>query len=41
MGHVLLGVLFLLIVLHRDILHSRALEAKDVYTMVRRVSAQA
>ncbi|KAK2496046.1 hypothetical protein MC885_008526, partial [Smutsia gigantea] len=33
LGHVLLGFLFLLIVLHRDILHRRALEAKDVFAM--------
>ncbi|XP_052517738.1 SID1 transmembrane family member 1 [Budorcas taxicolor] len=31
LGHVLLGCLFLLIVLHRDILHRRALEAKDIF----------
>lgn len=35
LGHVLLGFLFLLIVLHRDILHRRALEAKDIFAMVR------
>ncbi|XP_070644312.1 SID1 transmembrane family member 1 isoform X6 [Bos indicus] len=34
LGHVLLGCLFLLIVLHRDILHRRALEAKDIFAMV-------
>ncbi|XP_075399578.1 SID1 transmembrane family member 1 isoform X5 [Tenrec ecaudatus] len=33
LGHVLLGFLFLLIVLRRDILHRRALEAKDVFAM--------
>ncbi|XP_036785489.2 SID1 transmembrane family member 1 isoform X2 [Manis pentadactyla] len=33
LGHVLLGFLFLLIVLHRDILHRRALEAKDIFAM--------
>uniref|UniRef100_A0A8C6E9V5 SID1 transmembrane family member 1 n=1 Tax=Moschus moschiferus TaxID=68415 RepID=A0A8C6E9V5_MOSMO len=33
LGHVLLGCLFLLIVLHRDILHRRALEAKDIFAM--------
>ncbi|KAM9173514.1 SID1 transmembrane family member 1 isoform 1-T1 [Pangshura tecta] len=32
-GHVLLGCLFLLIVLRRDILHRRSLEAKDTYTL--------
>ncbi|XP_053153719.1 SID1 transmembrane family member 1 isoform X2 [Hemicordylus capensis] len=32
-GHVLLGFLFLLIVLRRDILHRRSLEMKDIYTM--------
>ncbi|XP_060092833.1 SID1 transmembrane family member 1 [Heteronotia binoei] len=32
-GHVLLGFLFLLIVLRRDILHRRCLENKDIYTM--------
>ncbi|XP_039393235.1 SID1 transmembrane family member 1 isoform X6 [Mauremys reevesii] len=32
-GHVLLGCLFLLIVLRRDILHRRSLEAKDPYTL--------
>ncbi|XP_001106443.2 SID1 transmembrane family member 1 isoform X2 [Macaca mulatta] len=31
LGHVLLGFLFLLIVLCRDILHRRALEAKDLF----------
>ncbi|XP_033029535.1 SID1 transmembrane family member 1 [Lacerta agilis] len=31
-GHLLLGFLFLLIVLRRDILHRRSLEAKDTYT---------
>uniref|UniRef100_A0A670JTN6 SID1 transmembrane family member 1 n=1 Tax=Podarcis muralis TaxID=64176 RepID=A0A670JTN6_PODMU len=31
-GHLLLGFLFLLIVLRRDILHRRSLEAKDAYT---------
>lgn len=36
LGHVLLGFLFLLIVLRRDILHRRALEAKDIFAMVRR-----
>lgn len=36
LGYVLLGFLFLLIVLHRDILHRRALEAKDRFAMVRR-----
>lgn len=30
----LLGFLFLLIVLRRDILHRRAMEMKDVYTLV-------
>ncbi|XP_055424179.1 SID1 transmembrane family member 1 isoform X3 [Bubalus kerabau] len=33
LGHVLLGCLFLLIVLHRDILHRKALEAKDIFAM--------
>ncbi|XP_074260467.1 SID1 transmembrane family member 1 isoform X2 [Saimiri boliviensis] len=33
LGHVLLGILFLLIVLRRDILHRRALEAKDIFAM--------
>ncbi|KAL4823693.1 hypothetical protein H8958_007025 [Nasalis larvatus] len=33
LGHVLLGFLFLLIVLCRDILHQRALEAKDLFAM--------
>ncbi|KAM6161524.1 SID1 transmembrane family member 1 isoform 4-T4 [Erethizon dorsatum] len=33
LGHVLLGFLFLLIVLRRDILHRRALEAKDIFAM--------
>ncbi|XP_048338743.1 SID1 transmembrane family member 1 isoform X2 [Sphaerodactylus townsendi] len=33
MGHVLLGLLFLLIVLRRDILHRRCLENRDIYTM--------
>ncbi|XP_072847812.2 SID1 transmembrane family member 1 isoform X2 [Pogona vitticeps] len=32
-GHLLLGFLFLLIVLRRDILHRRSLEAKDLCTM--------
>ncbi|KAH0628609.1 hypothetical protein JD844_009967 [Phrynosoma platyrhinos] len=32
-GHLLLGFLFLLIVLRRDILHRRSLETKDIYTM--------
>uniref|UniRef100_A0A663FJ25 SID1 transmembrane family member 1 n=1 Tax=Aquila chrysaetos chrysaetos TaxID=223781 RepID=A0A663FJ25_AQUCH len=32
-GHMLLGFLFLLIVLRRDILHRRAMEIKDVYTL--------
>ncbi|XP_032629503.1 SID1 transmembrane family member 1 isoform X2 [Chelonoidis abingdonii] len=32
-GHVLLGFLFLLIVLRRDILHRHSLEAKDTYTL--------
>lgn len=36
LGHVILGFLFLLIVLCRDILHRRALEAKDIFAMVRR-----
>lgn len=36
LGHVLLGFLFLLVVLRRDILHRRALEAKDIFAMVRR-----
>ncbi|XP_077201990.1 SID1 transmembrane family member 1 isoform X2 [Paroedura picta] len=31
-GHVILGFLFLLIVLRRDILHRRCLENKDIYT---------
>ncbi|XP_070262314.1 SID1 transmembrane family member 1 isoform X1 [Myotis yumanensis] len=31
LGHVLLGFLFLLIVLRRDILHRRALDAKDIF----------
>ncbi|XP_026960726.1 SID1 transmembrane family member 1 [Sagmatias obliquidens] len=33
LGHMLLGCLFLLIVLRRDILHRRALEAKDIFAM--------
>ncbi|XP_060006586.1 SID1 transmembrane family member 1 isoform X5 [Lagenorhynchus albirostris] len=33
LGHMLLGCLFLLIVLRRDILHQRALEAKDIFAM--------
>ncbi|XP_073929260.1 SID1 transmembrane family member 1 isoform X3 [Castor canadensis] len=33
LGHVLLGFLFLLIVLRRDVLHRRALEAKDIFAM--------
>ncbi|XP_056649461.1 SID1 transmembrane family member 1 isoform X2 [Monodelphis domestica] len=33
LGHVLLGFLFLLIVLHRDILHRRSLDAKDIFAM--------
>ncbi|XP_063126460.1 SID1 transmembrane family member 1 isoform X4 [Rattus norvegicus] len=33
LGHVLLGFLFLLIVLRRDLLHRRALEAKDIFAM--------
>uniref|UniRef100_G1QXB1 SID1 transmembrane family member 1 n=1 Tax=Nomascus leucogenys TaxID=61853 RepID=G1QXB1_NOMLE len=33
LGHVLLGLLFLLIVLRRDILHRRALEAKDIFAV--------
>lgn len=33
-GHMLLGFLFLLIVLRRDILHRRAMEMKDIYTLV-------
>uniref|UniRef100_A0A493T227 SID1 transmembrane family member 1 n=1 Tax=Anas platyrhynchos platyrhynchos TaxID=8840 RepID=A0A493T227_ANAPP len=32
-GHTLLGFLFLLIVLRRDILHRRAMEMKDIYTL--------
>ncbi|XP_025910110.1 SID1 transmembrane family member 1 [Nothoprocta perdicaria] len=32
-GHVLLGFLFLLIVLRRDILHRRAMEMKDIYIL--------
>ncbi|XP_030319591.1 SID1 transmembrane family member 1 isoform X5 [Calypte anna] len=32
-GHMLLGFLFLLIVLRRDILHRRAMEMKDTYTL--------
>nr|XP_015197233.1 PREDICTED: SID1 transmembrane family member 1 isoform X1 [Lepisosteus oculatus] len=32
-GYVLLGFLFLLIVLRRDILHQRALESRDVYAL--------
>uniref|UniRef100_A0A8C5KEM2 SID1 transmembrane family, member 1 n=1 Tax=Jaculus jaculus TaxID=51337 RepID=A0A8C5KEM2_JACJA len=32
-GHVLLGFLFLLIVLRRDLLHRRSLEAKDIFAM--------
>ncbi|XP_034778348.1 SID1 transmembrane family member 1-like isoform X1 [Acipenser ruthenus] len=32
-GYILLGFLFLLIVLRRNILHKRALEAKDIYAM--------
>lgn len=35
LGHILLGFLFLLIVLRRDLLHRRALEAKDIFAMVR------
>ncbi|XP_029434325.1 SID1 transmembrane family member 1 isoform X2 [Rhinatrema bivittatum] len=33
LGHVMLGFLFLLIVLRRDLLHRRSLENKDLYTM--------
>ncbi|XP_060226446.1 SID1 transmembrane family member 1 isoform X2 [Meriones unguiculatus] len=33
LGHILLGLLFLLIVLRRDILHRRALQAKDIFAM--------
>ncbi|XP_020862799.1 SID1 transmembrane family member 1 [Phascolarctos cinereus] len=33
LGHVLLGFLFLLIVLRKDILHRRSLEAKDIFAM--------
>uniref|UniRef100_A0A8C5QHW1 SID1 transmembrane family member 1 n=1 Tax=Leptobrachium leishanense TaxID=445787 RepID=A0A8C5QHW1_9ANUR len=33
MGHVLLGFLFLLIVLRRDLLHRSLVEAKDLYAM--------
>ncbi|XP_077335774.1 SID1 transmembrane family member 1 isoform X1 [Lithobates pipiens] len=33
MGHVMLGFLFLLIVLRRDLLHLSLLEAKDVYAL--------
>ncbi|KAM9696861.1 SID1 transmembrane family member 1 isoform 5-T5 [Dama dama] len=33
LGHVLLGCLFLLIVLHRDILHRKALKAKDIFAV--------
>lgn len=33
-GHMMLGFLFLLIVLRRDILHRRAMEMKDIYTLV-------
>ncbi|XP_021566768.1 SID1 transmembrane family member 1 isoform X1 [Carlito syrichta] len=33
LGHVLLGLLFLLIVWRRDVLHRRALEAKDIFAM--------
>ncbi|XP_053311271.1 SID1 transmembrane family member 1 [Spea bombifrons] len=33
MGHVLLGLLFLLIVLRRDLLHRSLVEAKDLYAM--------
>ncbi|CAO2631896.1 SID1 transmembrane family member 1 [Lemmus lemmus] len=33
LGHVLLGFLFLLIVLRRDLLHRKALEAKDIFAM--------
>lgn len=36
LGHVLLGFLFLLIVLRRDILHRRALDAKDIFAKVSR-----
>ncbi|NXE37917.1 SIDT1 protein, partial [Ptilorrhoa leucosticta] len=32
-GHTMLGFLFLLIVLRRDILHRRAMEMKDIYTL--------
>ncbi|XP_063999023.1 SID1 transmembrane family member 1 isoform X3 [Pogoniulus pusillus] len=32
-GHMLLGFLFLLIVLRRNILHRRAMELKDIYTL--------
>ncbi|NXQ57407.1 SIDT1 protein, partial [Anthoscopus minutus] len=32
-GHMMLGFLFLLIVLRRDILHRRAMEMKDIYTL--------
>ncbi|MGH0179701.1 UNVERIFIED_CONTAM: hypothetical protein FKN15_002024 [Acipenser sinensis] len=33
-GYILLGFLFLLIVLRRNVLHKRALEAKDIYAMI-------
>ncbi|XP_069491966.1 SID1 transmembrane family member 1 isoform X2 [Ambystoma mexicanum] len=33
LGHIMLGFLFLLIVLRRDILHRRSVEAKDIYEM--------
>ncbi|XP_063302405.1 SID1 transmembrane family member 1 isoform X2 [Pelobates fuscus] len=33
MGHVLLGFLFLLIVLRRDLLHRNLVESKDIYAM--------
>lgn len=33
-GHMMLGFLFLLIVLRRDILHRRAMEMKDIYILV-------
>ncbi|KAF2981627.1 hypothetical protein EK904_001089 [Melospiza melodia maxima] len=32
-GHMMLGFLFLLIVLRRDILHRRAMDMKDIYTL--------
>lgn len=35
LGYVMLGLLFLLIVLQRDIIHSRALDRNDLNALVR------